>query len=100
MSSPSYLEYFSAEGSCAQAGRKSFSRSNSFSGAVLISSPQAPTSTLGKWFSNSMEWLGSDCKCGVNPAAMPSGMADSEIGSMSQMDLPDDVPNHNVWHLP
>src|SRR5438128_308106 len=35
-SPPSYLAYFAEAGSCAQAGKKSFSRSNSFSGAVFI----------------------------------------------------------------
>ena len=39
--SPSYLAYLEAEGSCAQAGRKSLSRSNSLSGNVLITSRQA-----------------------------------------------------------
>ena len=39
--SPSYLAYFEAEGSCAQAGRKSLSRSNSLSGNVLITLHQA-----------------------------------------------------------
>ena len=39
--SPSYLAYLEAEGSCAQAGRKSLSRSNSLSGNVLITLRQA-----------------------------------------------------------